>query len=102
MKPSEILTAARAIIEKPENWTQGYFARNKSYSPVHTDSAHACKFCAVGALHCIECDNWRDAFDYASRINPNIPLADFNDTHTHAEVLAMFDEAIATAIANGE
>ena len=28
MKPSEVLRKARALIEKPENWTQGVLSRS--------------------------------------------------------------------------
>lgn len=90
--PRDVLIAARKLIEKPENWGQG------------------CKY-QRGDKHCLGeaialsigrnsvpsywkvCDIVRGANGWAQAVG--VPT--FNDTHTHAEVLAAIDCAIAKA-----
>jgi hypothetical protein len=84
----EVLQKARALIEKPENWTQGEFKT--------TDG----RFCSVGALNeaCPGCnDVWERAYDPLQSVAGGGSVSAFNDTHTHAEVLAAFDKAIELA-----
>ena len=96
---AEVLRAARAKIEKPEHWTQGVLSRDANGTPSFYAAAHtkAVCWCASGAIFSAagESDPL-DALDaFRSMINGSIPQ--FNDTHTHAEVLAAFDKAIAAA-----
>jgi hypothetical protein len=49
-KISETLSAARAIIADPSNWTQGAFARDAFDHPVKLRSTSAVCFCADGAV----------------------------------------------------
>lgn len=104
MTVKEVLIAARAKIAPIENWTQGSFAKNKNGSPVLETSESACSFCSAGAVYlaCRELEGGYPAFmipslnalDELSRAMGQ-SVGHFNDTHTHAEVLAKFDEAIA-------
>lgn len=92
MTTREILEAARARIDTPEKWTQGKAERDG-------------KLCAIGALRMAVLGHAR----YASRAGTYVSargllegLADtdpswFNDSHSHAEVMALFDRAIEAA-----
>lgn len=87
MKTSEILTAARKQIELPENWCQQYFFR---------DNAR----CSDGALVMASLMGDPKSVEQADRLLASEMDGDirtFNDTRTHAEVLAAFDRAIAAA-----
>lgn len=103
MNTKEILTAARALIEKPENWCQGAYAltanRAREVSPL---DEYANCFCMIGACSRAlqqEVDLVEDehaaykALRKAVRKTP----CEYNDSHTHAEVLKVFDRAIAAA-----
>jgi hypothetical protein len=87
------LIAARKLIEKPENWGQGKF-----------ESAGA--YCAWGALMFgsrqlaisnPQNDGYEEAYRAIRDITPYRNLPAFNDrwNTTHADVLALFDKAIA-------
>lgn len=97
----ELLIEARKLIEKPENWTQGTFARDKNQKEVGSWESGAVCFCTIGALkHAFQegvgGDIYYEAYDalYNSIDRMNVPK--YNDSHTHEEVLAMFDRAIAS------
>lgn len=105
----KIIKKARETIAKPENWTRGAMARDRQGNPARADSAEACAWCSVGALHhaiyleteveghsAILLANamaWLNMPIWAT--DPASNLARFNDRHTHADVLANFDKAIA-------
>jgi hypothetical protein len=83
-----VLTLTRAILTDPKKWTQGGYG--------HPDDAQ----CASGALSSTSSKAGYPYYFQAYEIlrghmNGGIPT--FNDTHTHAEVLAAFDAAIAEA-----
>lgn len=94
MTVKEVLIAARAKIADPVNWTQGEYARNADGADCEGDDA-VC-WCAIGAIQesCDDYDTARDALEYLHAVMGTYPYH-FNDTHTHAEVIAKFDEAIA-------
>jgi hypothetical protein len=89
----DVLVRARARIEREEDWYQHDFGRNDG--PV----------CAAGALLRARGESveigWHEAIHrYAeyrelNRAMGSRSVSGFNDTHTHAEVLAAFDRAIA-------
>ncbi len=105
------LQAVYRLIEKPENWTQGAYARPSAdalfenemdgdanianaKSPEATcwclwGAAHAC---GIGTASPIDLD-FSQALGLKHCTDPN----DFNDTHTHAEVLALLQSAIDRA-----
>lgn len=90
MTVKEQLIRARAVIESPENW-----AKSGSELDGH-------KTCALGALSRVL--EWgvigSPAHRALSAQCADAPIAGliqaFNDTHTHAEVLAAYDRAIAS------
>ena len=99
MTPLETLKAARQLISDPAKWTQGVQARDEHGEQVpHSDRAAYC-FCIMGAVNRVK-PLWKklDALLALSKITRRdfaASVPEFNDTHTHAEVLALFDAAIA-------
>lgn len=98
MTVKEVLIAARAKIADPANWTQHDYARRKCGYAVNPTSTYAECWCAIGALAAVIGDTVRAEKSvpyFELRDAMGLDIDDFNDTHTHAEVLAKFDEAIA-------
>lgn len=85
MTPREILIAAKARIDKPSKWTR-----------LESKSANGRRVCAAQAI-------WlKGAEDYGRvtecfRLAVGISVIEYNDSHTHAEVMAAFDRAIEMA-----
>lgn len=106
------LKAARAKIEKPENWLQRALSTNKKGYNVLPDDPEACRFCSVGAIRSVMPDQVHAVTKYPegiflntvvkSRSDAAFGIVSYNDSSTHAEVLSAFDEAIqlATEAAN--
>lgn len=94
----EDLKAARAVIEKPEAWTKGKWARTKGGQGVSWDSPEAVCFCAEGAIR-LTVPYDREVVTQSSLLGHYYMLAAFNDDPetTHAEILALFDNAILKA-----
>ena len=96
----KILKAARAKITKPERWTKGEIARNAAGKEVSPRSKEAVCWCALGALQAaagkkcsfIEIDDL--AYELTPRWTWIAKVNDHKDT-THADILALFDRAIA-------
>lgn len=90
MTTRQVLEAAKARIDKPQKWS-GKNAYSKDGKRV----------CAVVAI-AISADSPIKGAVARNRVRKLIPdtdctLAEFNDSHTHAEVMALFDRAIARA-----
>ena len=98
MTTLEILEAARALIAEPEHWCQGAQALDATGTVRRPCSRLAVRWCSLGATDRvtrykgIRADN---ALYSALGMPPDIGIANFNDSHTHAEVLDLFDRAIA-------
>lgn len=96
----EILQKARATIALPENWTQGAYARNKQGAACSALNKTARCWCASGALHKAWQGNYSvlyvDALNILGRV-AGMSIIDYNDRHTHEELLAVFDKAIEIA-----
>lgn len=93
-----ILMNARSIISNPNKWTQGVLSRDSKGKSVPYDKDDAVCFCSAGAIHRAQylyrmkhymSDPWKKLSDV---MGGSIP--EFNDNHTHEEVLAAFDRAI--------
>jgi hypothetical protein len=98
MTPLKTLKAARQLITDPAKWTQGEYARDAYGKEVRPWSEDARCFCAFGAIqHVTKSED--SEVDYllikTCFNNFQMSVLDLNDTHTHAEVLALFDAAIA-------
>ena len=89
------LIEARSLIEKPESWTKGAFARDASGDKVTIASADATCFCLVGAIARVAI---LSPFRMTNFLGPSnalvVNLINFNDSHTHGEVLARLDQLI--------
>lgn len=106
MKESERLIAARNLIADEKNWMQGRYCDDYKY-----DFTQSCQFCSVGAVLAVrgetvaQCDinsTSKYLLQAISEIEAgHYGIADFNDSHTHAEVTQMFDKAIQLAQAEG-
>lgn len=109
METVEILQKARELISDESRWTQGSYAREKtkagdSFEYVNPSSVDALCRCALGALHCASGIDWNSdgsvrlpGEEYLVVAMGGHEVALFNDTHSHADVLAAFDRAIAAA-----
>lgn len=101
----EILSRAREIINKRENWTRKVWAADKNGVSVQPDSSSATCWCAIGALVKAQgelgaTDAQRVAAQMELRNAMRWPVMTYNDWHMHDEVLAKFDEAIKCAISS--
>ena len=100
MNTVELLKAAKAVIEKEENWTQNAYARNAEGEKVAGDSSSAVCWCSLGAFDKVSQgavnSTWTDAVGILSYVSGD-SIATFNDSHTHAQVMVWWDEAIAEA-----
>ena len=99
------ILAARTLIADERDWTRGVIARTRSGMPCRPDSKRARSFCMVGALN-FAIGNLSLALqnltvDAVSKAMPTSPfgVGMFNDTHTHAQVIAVLDKAIQLACA---
>ena len=108
MMPSEILRAAKAVIENPENWTKEVYAKankeggSNDHLLGHEEGATC--WCSVGALQRVM--NSELVWSLERRLGEaaraltqdNFETAvHYNDNRTHAEVMQMFDRAIEMA-----
>lgn len=103
MTTVEYLRAAKALIQNPDNWCKGAMRKPKADG--------TCRFCAAGAVNevCpVGVGGWRitenlQVFKVLTDVVRGLPREQslsaphFNDSHTHAEVMALFDKAIEQA-----
>lgn len=102
----QVLIDARELIANPMHWTQHDFAKDADGKPVamHTaiggNAGGAVCWCSLGALIKVTAGELSPEFVNARfqlRRFMELDIARFNDTRTHAEVLAAFDKAIDNA-----
>jgi hypothetical protein len=94
------LRQARALIEVPERWTQTYVAVDSTGFPCSPLASEALCWCALGAVERIaghDGDLHLRVSDLLRAHTPDNSVASFNDSHSHSEVLALFDAAIKAA-----
>ena len=89
----DALIAARAIIADEAHWTRGDFAKDSmGYSADSTSNEAVC-WCSIGAL-----EKASDTGSISAMIELNRTvqgsMSEYNDTHSHAEVLAVWDSTI--------
>ena len=94
----EILMKTRELIAEPEHWQQGMYASNRDGFGTAPSSPSAIKFCVVGAFsratRGLETEAGREAKDILRKFLGWSSLIKYNDSHSHAEVLAALDGAI--------
>jgi len=101
---TKTLIKARQIIDKEENWTIGFLARDRNNKPTNIFHENAFSFCAWGALdkaHLEQAGRWVSRPYAAGYILEQICgrcVASYNNSHTHKEVLQLFDDAIALSV----
>ncbi len=95
MSTLETLKAARALIEDPERWTQGAFARDAEGHSTPPCSPDAVCWCATGALRQVCPEGLSQEVFLA--LEPTGSPESVNDDEGYAATIAMFDRAIATA-----
>ena len=93
----KVLEKARALIADEAHWCRGAFAVDEHGNKVGALEAAACAWCASGAT--IRASNASEA-GHRARVQLAMQIgspsvANFNDIHSHAEVLALFDRVIA-------
>ena len=112
----EILIEARALIARPEAWTQGTGARDTDGEPIGVEHEDAVSWCATGAINCAvyrhaDCLDLPPALqrardragtiltDAATRLTLGhySETTTYNDQASHGCVLKVFDIAIAAA-----
>lgn len=92
-----ILRKARDLITDPAHWTQGESARNQYGEMVYPNSNTAVCWCAAGAIsRAAYTEEYSDQCAAERLLNACCAgdFINYNDSHTHAEVLALFDKAI--------
>ncbi len=109
MKPKQILGQARALLSKPQSWSQHAFAYDRTDTRVAYDATSACSWCLEGAI--------RRAARHGRAPEANLDRAlalvrdiihvpgnyqsiqGWNDRATtqHSDVLSVLDKAIASA-----
>jgi hypothetical protein len=98
MTPAEILAVLRrmrALIATPETWTQGALALDRNGDKIDPRSDAAVCWCMRGAMdRCVPPQTETTGVYFA--IDDRIPglISEWNDTHTHGEVIAKLDEII--------
>ena len=93
---SEILLEARELIAKPEHWTQGHAAKDETGVDVIPYDKNACSFCLYGAVVRAAYANNTSADSILQAVHSRLQwqsIGSFNDTHTHAEVLTLMEQA---------
>jgi hypothetical protein len=94
MNTLEILKAGRAKISLVENFTTGTYGRNPKGKSVKPEEA--CCWCSLGAIVAVSGVSYYRFPEVLAALEDSMDgdIPDFNDSHTHAEVLAAWDEAI--------
>ena len=101
MNVLETLISARVLILNPNNWTQHVMARDAEGYRKNAQDNYACQFCSLGAIARMGGVDFisdggeavKGAVD-ALQSAMGMPVARFNDNHTHKEVMAAWDNAI--------
>jgi hypothetical protein len=115
VKPSEILIAARALIDTPDKWTTGRLSRTKDGKATDYWSEDATCFCVLGAIFRANrrtyegfrmpedrCAAEMEAERAIQRATQgDVPLWNDDPGRTHAEVLEAYDRAIAALVEEG-
>lgn len=101
MKVSEALIRTKELIQDPARWCQMAYARDQRGNATSEHDPNAVQWCTAGALYRTCGDRlypltkkvWALLYKLAPRC-----VIPFNDHATHAEVMDLFDRAIAVAL----
>lgn len=108
--PLQLLVKARELIAKPENWTQECLSRDQTGETCSPEEPVATCWCSLGALtHVVRTlpqpksdtnyrlrasDNYGLAHQLLADACPGGSVVKWNDSHTHPEVLDLWDQVI--------
>lgn len=110
---SEFLIGSKDVISHEDHWCQNISSKTIDGSSICYADSEAYSFCSLGAIakFCLSIgynfleDDFKlvaRATDYLSRMSRAIDgtqgYITFNDTHSHSEVMELWDEAIALAL----
>ncbi len=104
---AKVLRAARVKISIPAAWCRDWFAKDAAGRNVPVSDPSACAWCVRGAVLAVTPGHgWSDAraaaddlLDHVSNAPPGrtVAIVSDNPRTTHADVMAIFDRAIARA-----
>ena len=99
MTTVQILTGARDLISDPDRWTQYANARDADGNIVSTDNEHSVCWCMGGAVWRVvvlakETPRAGFAALGAIRQAARAYASEYNDSHSHKQVLALLDRTI--------
>lgn len=109
-KIHEELTKMRELLAERAYWTSGDFAKDEAGTSVRPTSSKAVCWCLLGASQKVAVDFERgcDTDQYLASLLGEVPdengvipcdeVSDFNGRSTHAQVLALLDQAIKEPI----
>ena len=104
MKISNRLIAGKKLIENPDNWIKGHYAKftKNDVSHLYGNDPEATCFCSIGALQRVNANNfhWGDGtryLDIAAHQLFTLSVTSVNDDLDHKDVMRMWDHAIALA-----
>ncbi len=115
MNVSVFLRGAKAHIDTPAKWCQKAMCTDLYNQPVIFNDSSACKFCAIGAVilhrnklagtfHYPLEKKWVELYTEAKELlldfSNGMCITEFNDSHSHAEIMKMFNDAIRQAELN--
>lgn len=101
MTTLELLKAGKEVIQDPNKWSRGSMARKGDGTPTYESDPDATRWCSIGIL-----------YKLMPKLGPKYEEADhllreasgsaeyfgfWQDSHTHAEVMAVWDRAIQLA-----
>ena len=103
MTDAEIFQAAFALIRNPDAWIQTVYAKDSDGCSIAPNSERAVSFCSIGAIaHVLnkEIRMFRTVHPLETMLDVAATEVDFasgsaghfNDTHTHAEVVALWEK----------
>lgn len=101
---SNILRQAKSLIEDKSKWCRNAYAFTESGLRTTGYDADACKFCSIGALQRVlplgtggAPAEFTEAVVTLDRATEGSLIHTYNDNHTHAEVMRLWDNAISLA-----
>ena len=103
-KVKQALIDAKELISTPERWTQYAWSRTADGVSAGSFTEDAVCWCSIGAIRHVTKDSpyqvtgvARVLLDQEANSLGYETAIEYNDEHTHAEVMALFDKAIVRA-----
>jgi hypothetical protein len=95
----QFLVEVKELIKSPCYWCKNAWAKTKRGIGVQPDHPEARRWCLGGAMRCIDKkypgnDAYTKAHRKVKEVIKNCAVIDFNDSHTHKEVIEVLDTAI--------